>query len=286
MELKTVKAEGLLRSAQKRLSSVSVQPFQEGLWILQKILNLPLSSVVFSTVDAHQAEIFWKAIEQRAGGRPLEYILGEKFFYGRRFLVQEGVFIPRGETESLVREVLGCVEQKTSFEGVDFGAGCGPICLSLLSILPHSCWTAVEMDRKALRLLQANRKAFRMEKRLKILNRDVSLLSQKDLAKRPFLVTANPPYVEPGDRNLDKNVRQFEPPLALFSEQRGMGHIYSWFQKAMEILPARGVYIFEFGWNQRALVEKFLCLQKELSDYKIKKDFSQKPRVAICFKKT
>ena len=80
-----------------------------------------------------------------------------------------------------------------------------------------------------------------------------------------------------------EEVKLFEPPLALFSQEDGIAHIYSWFDKAMNLLQKNGIYIFEFGFRQSDKVKTFLDNQKV--SYKLHKDLLGWNRVAFCVKK-
>ena len=84
------------------------------------------------------------------------------------------------------------------------------------------------------------------------------------------------------DQNLSPEVRRFEPPVALFSSCGGMTHIYKWFKTAMRLLTYSGVFIFEVGYNQSEKVRDFLDRQK--TDYRIYKDFSDRFRTVFCRK--
>ena len=128
-----------------------------------------------------------------------------------------------------------------------------------------------------------------MESRLSILQTDIQTLKIENIVRlfgsKPSLILANPPYVDPEDRHLSREVGLFEPPLALFSNKGGMAHIISWFEKAMSCLSHEGIYIFELGWSQEERAKAFLDTQKELAYYEIHKDLGGNPRMAVCFKK-
>ena len=331
----------LLQKSKQELRGVSAQPYQESLWILAEVLQCPAPAIYLEkeNIDKSREKLFWDKVYQRKQGRPLEYILNEKFFFDKKFYVEEGVFIPRRETESLIRWVLKNIRD-TKFKALDFGAGTGTLCLPLLSFFPHSQFIAMEISHKSILCLKKNSQAFRVGDRLKILKKDVSHLTKKDLCwldlknpsfrekknhknslrvpisttsreqkshknslrvpimaatnsrekkshknSLPSLIVANPPYIDPKDLSLSRTAYLFDPPLALFSDKAGMGHIVSWFKKAMELLGPKGIYIFELGWNQEERVREFLSRQTKLNSYKIYKDEGGNPRLAVCVKK-
>ena len=285
-----MKPTDLLQKSKQELKEVSSHPYQESLWILAEVLNLSSSQIYFEkdNVNKKQQRLFWNKIQKRKQAEPLEYILREKIFCKNRFYIEKGVFIPRQETETLVQWVLGNIQNK-KLKAVDFGAGAGTLCLTLLSFFPNSRFVALEISRKSIKCLKKNRKSFQVEKRLNILKKDVCRVNQEELipflGSAPSLIVANPPYIDPKDKSISKEVYFFDSPLALFSDQEGMGHIVSWFKKAMDLLNPKGVYIFEFGWNQLERVREFCSSRKELSSYEIHRDACRHPRIAVCFKK-
>ena len=285
-----MKAVELLQKSKKELKEVSFNPYQESLWILAEVLNLSTSDIYLKKEDLSkdQKQLFFDKIHKRKQGRPLEYILREKFFFKKKFYIEEGVFIPRQETETLIYWVLNNI-QETELNAVDFGAGSGPLCLTLLSSFPKSIFVALEISSESIKCLRRNSESFKVRDRLHILQKDVCRVSRKELVQflktPPFLIVANPPYIAPGDSSVSRETYFFDPPLALFSDRGGMGHIFSWFKKAMSFLSSKGIYIFEFGWNQLAEVKQFCNGQKELKSYEIHKDSSGIPRIAACFKR-
>lgn len=285
-----MQVDQLLQQSKKELCEISMCPYQESLWILSYILNLSCSEIYLekTPLSPEQQEQFWSKIWRRKQGEPLEYILKTKDFFQKSFYVEPGVFIPRPETETLVRWVLNHVQQE-NLKAVDFGAGTGVLCLSLLSKLPKSRFVALDICKKAIKCLKKNQDMFDVEDRLNILEEDVGKVTQTKIVQildaTPSLIVANPPYIDSKDQSISREVYFYDPPLALFSDRQGMGHIISWFEKAMELLSPKGLYVFEFGWNQENQVKDFCENQKELSGYEIHTDEAKRPRMAVCFKK-
>lgn len=285
-----MKAVQLLQKSKQELKKVCSNPHQESLWLLSSTLNCSPSEIYLErdNINKNQQKLFFDKIQRRKQGEALEYILKEFFFNEKQFYIEEGVFIPRQETEVLVQWVLKNVSGE-NLKAIDFGAGAGALCLSLLLNLKPSQFLALEICPKAIKCLKKNSSHFGVEKRLTVLKKDVSHIQKEDvircLGSAPSLIVANPPYIDPKDQSISRQTYFFDPPLALFSDKGGMGHIISWFEKAMEVLSPKGIYIFEFGWNQEKPVRAFCEQQKELVSYEIHKDDIAHPRVAVCFKK-
>ena len=271
-----------LGKAQKQLKNRTENPLSEGEKLLSSVLKISQQEIYQrKNLDQKQAKKFSLLISRRAKGYPLDYITGEKYFYNRRFFVKPGVFIPRPESEELVKWAL----KVKPLRGVDLGAGSGCLACSILLESPKSRFVAVDIG-SSIPVLKKNRRLYGLTRRLKILNQDVCKLEKKDvvsfLGDQPDFIVANPPYIEIQDNNLSEEVKLFEPPLALFSQKNGMSHIYSWFKKAMSLLKKNGVYIFEFGFCQSDKVKTFLNCQK--ISYSLHKDHLGWNRVAFCIK--
>lgn len=272
-----------LKQAQRKLIGKVPQPLRESEKLLASVFKVsPLKIYSIKNLNMKQKRKFFLKVNKRAEGYPLDYILKEKYFSGRKFIVHPSVFIPRPESEELVRLAL----KTKPLKGVDLGAGCGCLAISILLKIIPCRFVAVDIG-PTVKLLRRNRRLHGLTKRLKILNQDVFKLKKKDITSflggSPDLVISNPPYIGAADKNLAEDVKIFEPPLALFSTEEGMTHIYSWFEKAMSLLEKEGVYIFEFGFNQKDKVKAFLNKQK--INYSFHKDQLGHIRAAFCIKK-
>ena len=280
----------ILSAGRTELKQVSKNPLFESQYVLSSLLNIPSGELYFkkhSVLSPKTKTEFFKKIQLRKNHQPLAYITGREEFFSRRFDVGPGVFIPRPETEQLVELTLSL--KYKPLRGVDFGAGSGCVALSIAVERPQSRFVAVENSSSALPFLKKNQAKWNLKNRVQILNKDVFHLNLKDvelfLGGPPNVITANPPYIDRNDKDLEDSVRNFEPPSALFSENGGLAHIYSWFSKAMKLLDPGGVYIFEIGHSQKGEIQNFLSKQKELKSFKIHKDIQRRNRVVFCMKK-
>ena len=311
-----MKLTELLQKAKIELKSVSHQAYQESLWILSHTLNLSFDQIYLekNSITPKQEKEFWSKIKKRKQAIPLEYILKEKTFLNHKFYVEESVFIPRPETEILVEWVFKNITKDKALHFADFGSGAGAIALSILSHFPNSKGIAIELNPKSIKCLKKNSLSLNVKSRLHLLKKDISNIQSEDLhpdflsaqqtdtnpnqdnrclskqKSNPVmtkldLITANPPYIDPKDKSIQKEVYLYESPLALFSDKEGMGHISSWLKKALELLKPKGIYIFEFAWNQEKQITELLNSQTAIHSYQILKDQLGHPRIAVCFKK-
>ncbi len=207
-------------------------------------------------------------LQRRLSGEPMAYILGKKEFFGREFAVNKNVLIPRPETEILVEQLLTVL--KPGIRCADIGTGSGIIAMTASLKMPGCEWVASDISPLALSVAALNRDN---------LGADVELLNCNGLeAFDPSsldVIACNPPYIEPGDPNLDKQVAKWEPGVALFSE-RGTRFIEKLIHDAREVLKRPGWLVFEFGVGQAEQVSEIL----RGSDFEIVPDLAGIPRVA------
>lgn len=143
---------------------------------------------------------------------PIQYIQGHAHFMGRTFDVEPGVLIPRPETEELVELIIG--ENTTTTRILDIGTGSGCIAVSLAKALPDATVEGWDVSEQALRVARHNSR--RMQANVLFKQRDV-LTHTPTPDERYDLMISNPPYVTEAEKtSMERNVLDWEPPLALF----------------------------------------------------------------------
>lgn len=143
---------------------------------------------------------------------PLQYIEGRTLFLGREFWVAPGVLIPRPETEELVELMLKEIPADARI--LDVGTGSGCIAISLAKALPDALVTAWDVSPEALSVARAN--ARKLQANVRFVECDV-LACQVDKAGLYDVIVSNPPYVTEAEKaDMEPNVLQWEPSLALF----------------------------------------------------------------------
>jgi release factor glutamine methyltransferase len=165
-------------------------------------------------LTARERLIFDKALSLRAERRPLAYITGERWFYGRPFKINRAVLIPRPETEMLVDFAIEKSDKLDSKQIADIGTGSGCIAVSIALELPNAGVTAVDLSRLALLLAMKNVKRHHVENRVTLLEGD---LLDPLVGKKFDMIISNPPYIPPSDLpGLMPEVANYEPELALW----------------------------------------------------------------------
>ena len=148
--------------------------------------------------------------------KPIQYILGETEFFGLTFKVTSDVLIPRPETEELVEWILkNNSNNSEKLRILDIGTGSGCIPISLSKNLKNSEVEAIDISKEALKVAAINAKDNSVEVRFI----EMDILKTEDLAETYDIIVSNPPYVrELEKQEMQKNVLEFEPHLALFVE--------------------------------------------------------------------
>lgn len=158
---------------------------------------------------------FHNALKRLRANEPFQYVVGETEFYGLTLKTDARALIPRPETEELVDWVLN--ESRPS-KVLDLCAGSGCIALALKSKLPEAQIVAVEWSEAALKLIEENRQATKLD--LAVVHADVLVASYMDFTGEEVdVIVSNPPYIPLMDKErMEANVLDFEPEMALFVE--------------------------------------------------------------------
>jgi release factor glutamine methyltransferase len=195
-------------------------------------------------------------LERRLRGEPIQYITGAAEFYGLPFRVNRDVLIPRPETEHVVEEVLELASHFDSSRIVDVGTGSGAIAVALAHHLPSARITAIDCSAAALEVARANAHCNGAGERIRFLEGD---LLAPVAAEQFEIVVSNPPYVPENDRaSLAVEVREFEPPVALFAAGEGLSVLCRLISQAREVLVPGGWIALEIGCGQAEAVRALL----------------------------
>lgn len=152
-------------------------------------------------------------IERLKHREPIQYILGDAYFYGYHFKVTRDTLIPRPETEGLIDMIVD-ENSDSDLTVLDIGTGSGCIAISLSLVLKFPIVYASDISQAALDVAQENAK--RLKSRVKFLQSDI-LSANTDENERFDIIVSNPPYICEEERGeMDKNVLGYEPSTALF----------------------------------------------------------------------
>jgi release factor glutamine methyltransferase len=202
-------------------------------------------------------------VAERAAGKPAQYITGHQEFWGLDLLVSPAVLIPRPETEHIVETVLGIVKQKGAgaaaqerLKIVDAGTGSGCIAIALASELGAAELYAGDISADALELARANAARLGFSGRINFLCGD--LLAP--FAGQQFdFVVSNPPYVSEAEpEKTQREVREFEPKVAVFGGPTGLEIYQRLIPQAHDRLRESGWLVMEIGFSIEEPVRQLL----------------------------
>ncbi len=195
--------------------------------------------------ESEDARIDMLAV-QRELGEPVAYLLNMREFYGREFMVNRAVLIPRPETETLIEAALPRLTPRASC--LDLGTGSGAIAVTLACQRPESRIVATDASGEALGVARANAARHHCEDRIEFLQGSW----YEPVAGRLFdLVVSNPPYVAAGDPHLARGDLRFEPVPALTdASPDGLDSIRAVVAGAPAHLVPGGWLLFEHGYDQ------------------------------------
>ncbi|HAS74355.1 MAG TPA: peptide chain release factor N(5)-glutamine methyltransferase [Clostridiales bacterium UBA8960] len=250
----------LLNLIEKRLSEVSPSWKAEARTIICHVLNVETLDLVLSRdkmVTEAQLSQVEEMIRLRIGRYPLQYSLSKQDFYGLEFYVDSNVLIPRPETEILVEFVIG--EAKRMHKGqtgriLDIGVGSGAIVVSLAHHLSHFRFVACDIDFGALAVAKRNGEKHGLNERITWIQSD--LFANIDRKSTFDIIVSNPPYIPISDlANLEPEVSNHEPHLALFAGEDGLDFYRRIIPEALVFLTDGGLLAFEAGHDQHMAVE-------------------------------
>jgi release factor glutamine methyltransferase len=220
---------------------------------------------------------YWRLVERRARREPLQHILGRAWFRHLEVVVGPGVFVPRPETELVAGEAVAEATRLSSGRPVvvDLGAGTGVIALSVRHEVPSAVVHAVEADTEAWSWTRRNCARSGVHVHL-----DDLTTCLPDLDGAVDVVVSNPPYIPPQGLPRDPEVRDHDPPAALYgSGPDGLGHLRAVVATARRLLRPGGLLVVEHADCQAAAVADLLVGWSEVLDHA---DLTGRPRYATA----
>ncbi|MGM8364766.1 peptide chain release factor N(5)-glutamine methyltransferase [Virgibacillus sp. W0181] len=231
--------------------------------LLQHHLNVPRAAfftMMRDTIPETVLNAFMGDIKNHAKtGVPVQHIIGSDMFYGRNFLVNEHVLIPRPETEELVQSVLssaGKMNEKDDLTIVDIGTGSGVVATTLALELPYATVYATDISKEAL--TTATRNADRLDADVHFMEGDfLEPLIKNNI--QPHIIVSNPPYIDWNEKEqLADTVKNFDPELALFANERGLASYKEIISQSHNVSTNLKLIAFEIGHDQGESVSTLL----------------------------
>lgn len=253
-------------------------PVSFGLDLASYILNVPyedVKSLYYKDIDDNKVEQVFSQLKDHI---PVAYITGRKEFYGREFIVDENVLIPRVETEILVEEVLKRYKNYSNLDIIDICSGSGAIGLTIMQELTNCHMTLLDISSKAIDISKKNAEKFNIKNNIEYICDDILLYTS---GKKYDIVLCNPPYISFKEyEGLEEEVKK-EPTIALTTDDNGLLFYKNILSKFPLLCKNDGVMFFEIGAAQADDV-KNIAKSNNLHAECIK-DYSLNDRVVIVY---
>lgn len=286
MKNKSCEVRDVVRWAASFLAKRGIESSRlEAELLVAKCLDIDRASLLAKLQEPFPKEAWGQCealVKRRGEHYPLQYLTGTQDFMGREFLVEEGVLIPRGDTEVLVETVLAL--DYTPDKILDVGTGSGIIAVSLALNLTDCRVTALDFSCRALDLALANAKKFGVEDRISFLQADVFQWHPDKEEGGYDLIVSNPPYVTAEEMQTLQQEVCFEPQLALYGGEDGLDFYFRLADLAGDCLKDQGTIAVEIGWQQADAVQEVFAASG-LRDISVIQDYGGRDRVIVCRKR-
>ena len=282
MEIKDLIRMGIKKLDRRKYSN----PPLECVLLLAYLLDVDKTYIYIHNneeVPSSVEDKYFSLIDERRKGYPIQYILKEKEFMGISFYIEEGVLIPRPDTEILVQYVLDYIDEKykeRDIKIVELGTGSGCISLSIAYYKKNVFVYSVDIDKKANAVAEENSKRLKLPDRVKILEGDLFQgIKNMGLKNSVDIIVSNPPYI-PEDEifGLQDEIKKYEPLWALDGGEDGLDYYRRIIPQSKEYLKNRGILVFEMGFDQGRKIKE-LMEKENFRNINILKDLQGLDRV-------
>ncbi len=252
--------------------------------IFAHVLGKTRLEVLLSRQDLSKDQILkiQRLIQRRGKGEPLAYLIGVKEFYGRDFIVNKDVLIPRPCTEILIDMCKSFYSKDNTLFFFDIGTGSGNIAITLTLEFPNFRGIGIDISGPALDIARLNAKRYEVNDRLSFVQTDLLSSIQANTAD---LIVTNPPYLSPKLLNgASPEVINFEPMNALFGGPCGTELAVNILLLSPYVLRPGGRFLMELDSSQFPEIIELIESQGCWKDIKVAKDYEGHDRI-ICVEK-
>ena len=223
---------------------------------------------------------YFELIDRRIKREPIAYITNKQSFWNDEFKVTKDTLIPRPETELILESVISYFpDKKIDLNIADLGTGSGCIIISLLQEYINASGIGIDISKEAIKIANENKKLLKNHERLKLLDEDYAEYNLNGFD----IIVSNPPYISLNSLDIQKDVYDYEPHLALFSKNNGIEA----YNKIISNLASRidkNFFLFlEIGLGQASEVTKLLK-NNGFTEILTKADLANIPRCVIAKK--
>ena len=239
-----------------------------------------LNYVKKNEISSKITKSYFELIDRRIKREPIAYITNKQSFWNDEFKVTKDTLIPRPETELILESVISYFpDKKIDLNIADLGTGSGCIIISLLQEYLNASGIGIDISKEAIKIANENKKLLKNHERLKLLDEDYAEYNLNGFD----IIVSNPPYISQNSLDIQKDVYDYEPHLALFSKNNGIEA----YNKIISNLASRidkNFFLFlEIGLGQASEVTKLLK-NNGFTEILTKVDLANIPRCVIAKK--
>jgi release factor glutamine methyltransferase len=260
--------------------------------LLSHVLNLKrieLYTQFNRIVEQDKLTELRELVKRAAEHEPIAYLTGKKEFYSLEFEITRNCLIPRPETELLVERAIEFLRKRNGPQSIcDLCTGCACVAISIARNFANCQVVATDISGPALEVAERNITKHGLGNRIKLLKGDLFEPIIPGLGPAKFdLIVCNPPYVsEPEFAKLAKNVRDYEPKIALAAGHDGLDVIKRIVAETGQFLKPSAALMLEIGNEQGFAVQKLLENSGGFENISIEKDYNNLDRLAVAVIKT
>ena len=252
-------------------------------WLLRSLLKCNKLDIYLrfeEPLDKIQLSILKSWIKRRVkNNEPLQYITGSCEFYGRRYILNSKVLIPRQETERLVDIVIDKSKLVESPDIIDVGTGSGCIASTLALEISKSNVLGIDISLDAIEIAEENKSRLNVKN---VFFHEMNILIDVPFKTCDFLIS-NPPYISQNEmKNLPKEIKNFEPHIALTDFDDGLIFYHRLGEIGKDILKLNGWIILEVGRREHSSKVYSIFKNLHYRNLELIKDFNGDNRVLIA----
>ncbi len=258
-----------------------LNPRNEIEWLIRSVLDINRIDIYLNfdkPLSLKELKIIKSFVNRRLKNEPLQYITNSSEFYGREYFVNKNVLIPRPETECLIDLSLKVLKDIPSPKILDIGTGSGCLAITLATEITKSRVTGIDISKKAIDIATINKD------RTKIMNisfKKMDILNQV-IEDKFDLIISNPPYINKNEfPTIMKDVREYEPMIALTDKADGLIFYRRFSSFANQILKKGGRMILEVGLGSHPKKVQDIFIQQGFLNTKLFQDLNGDDRVLL-----
>ena len=253
-------------------------------WILCHVLDVDRLTLYLNGADLLNDEAIKSCdaiIDRRRDRYPLQFILEESWFYGRKFYCNPSVMAPTPETEILCEKAIDFinVNGKEKARILDVGVGAGVISVTMMCEIPGATGVALDISEDALEVARRNARDMQVADRIDF--RQSDFFAAVKHGERFDLILSNPPYIREDEYpTLQKEVL-CDPKIAMTSGEDGLDAIRAIIKGGPDFLAPGGRIMFEIGYGQADAIEEIFREDRRYSEIRTFRDLSGLDRIVM-----